>query len=137
MAIEQNKRLIRDFYETVFCNHDLGAVDRFMHDDYIQHNPDAAQGKAGFIEFHKGLFSAIPDVHSTINMMTAEGDLVFVYSTYTGRHTGKGFLEFPPTGNTVKFDVVDMFRFRDGKLIEHWDVADTRALFTQVGAIKS
>jgi predicted SnoaL-like aldol condensation-catalyzing enzyme len=31
---------------------------------------------------------------------------------------------------------VDMFRLRDGKLCEHWDVADTRALFSQVGAIQ-
>lgn len=137
MTIESNKQVIRDFYEEVFCGHNLSAIDCFMHDDYVQHNPDAAQGKIGFIEFHKGLFAAIPDVRSTINMMIAEGDLVFVYSTYTGTHTGKGFLEFPATGNHVNFDVVDMFRFRDGKLIEHWDVADTRALFTQVGAIKA
>ncbi len=60
---------------------------------------------------------------------------VFVYNTITGTHTGKGFLDLPPTGNKVKFDVVDMFRLRDGKLCEHWDVADTRALFSQVGAI--
>ena len=47
----------------------------------------------------------------------------------------EGFLGYPPTGNKVKYDVVDMFRLRDGKLCEHWDVADTRAPFTQVGAI--
>jgi predicted SnoaL-like aldol condensation-catalyzing enzyme len=40
-----------------------------------------------------------------------------------------------PTGNRIEYDVVDMFCLRDGKLCEHWDVADTRALFTQVGAI--
>ena len=36
----------------------------------------------------------------------------------------------------INFDTVDMFRLRDGKLCEHWDVADTRALFTQVGGLK-
>ncbi len=39
-------------------------------------------------------FQAIPDVQTTINMMIAEGDLVFVYSTYTGTHTGNGLLGF-------------------------------------------
>jgi predicted SnoaL-like aldol condensation-catalyzing enzyme len=137
MTAERNKQVIRELYEEVFCGHDLGAVDRFIHDDYIQHNPHAAQGKAGFVEFHKVFFQAIPDARTTINMMVAEGDLVFVYSTYTGTHTGDGLLGFPHTGNKVKYDVVDMFRLRDGKLCEHWDVADTKAIFTQIGNIKA
>ena len=135
MSAENNKKVVREFYEVVFQKHDLDAVGRYMHDDYIQHNPDANQGKAGFIEFHLGFFAAIPDQCATINQIVADGDLVFVYNTITGTHTGKGFLDLPPTGNKVKYDVVDMFRLRDGKLCEHWDVADTRALFTQVGAI--
>jgi predicted SnoaL-like aldol condensation-catalyzing enzyme len=134
---ERNKQVIWKLYEEVFCGHNLSVVDRYIHDDYIQHNPHAAQGKTGFIEFHKIFFQAIPDVRTTINMMVAEGDLVFVYSTYTGTHTGNGLLGFPSTGNKVKYDVVDMFRLRDGKLCEHWDVADTKAIFTQIGAIKT
>jgi predicted SnoaL-like aldol condensation-catalyzing enzyme len=134
--IENNKQVVRDFYEQVFHKRDLTAVDRFMHDDYIQHNQDTRQGKSGFIEFHLGFFAAIPDSCATINQIVAEGDLVYVYNTITGTHAGPGFLDHPPTGNKINFDVVDMFRLRDGKLCEHWDVADTRALFTQVGAIK-
>jgi predicted SnoaL-like aldol condensation-catalyzing enzyme len=135
MNAESNRRVVMEFYEEVLCGHNLDAVDRFMHEDYIQHNPHAAQGIAGFIEFHKGFFAAIPDARPTINMMVAEGDLVFVYGTYTGNHTGNGFLDLPPTGNRVRYDVVDMFRMRDGKLCEHWDVADTKTIFTQLGAI--
>jgi predicted ester cyclase len=59
----------------------------------------------------------------------------YVYNRITGTHTGAGFLDHAPTGNRIEYDVVDMFCLRDGKLCEHWDVADTRALFTQVGAI--
>jgi predicted SnoaL-like aldol condensation-catalyzing enzyme len=33
--------------------------------------------------------------------------------------------------------VIDMFRIADGKLAEHWDVADTLALFTQIGRVKT
>jgi len=135
MSAENNKKVVKEFYEEVFRKRNLNVVDRFMHDDYIQHNPDAAQGMAGFIEFHIGFFAAIPDFCATINEIVAEGDLVYVYNTITGTHTGEGFLGYPPTGNKVKFDAVDMFRLRDGKLCEHWDVADTRALFTQVGAL--
>jgi predicted SnoaL-like aldol condensation-catalyzing enzyme len=66
----------------------------------------------------------------------AEDDIVFAYNTITGTHTGKGFLHYEPTGNRINFDTVDIFRLRDGKLCEHWDVADTRKLFTQVGGLK-
>jgi predicted SnoaL-like aldol condensation-catalyzing enzyme len=136
MNTEMNRQVVREFYEVVFKKHDLTAVPKYMHDDYIQHNPAADQGSAGFIEFHEGFFAAIPDHCATINQIVADGDLVFVFNTITGTHTGKGFLNYPPTGNKIKYDVVDMFRLRDGKLCEHWDVADTRALFTQVGGLK-
>jgi predicted SnoaL-like aldol condensation-catalyzing enzyme len=136
MNVEKNKKIVREFYDVVFRKHDLAAVDRFMHDDYIQHNPDARQGIAGFVDFHKGFFAAAPDFCAAINQMVAEGDLVYVYNTITGTHTGYGFLDHVPTGNKIHFDAVDMFRLRDGKLCEHWDVADTRALFSQVGGIK-
>jgi predicted SnoaL-like aldol condensation-catalyzing enzyme len=137
MNIEENKRVVGEFYEEVFRKRNLSVVGRYMHDDYIQHNPDARQGKEGFVEFHKGFFAAVPDFCATINRIVAEGDLVFVYNTITGTHINEGFLGYPPTGNKICFDTVDMFRLKDGKLCEHWDVADTRALFTQVGAIKS
>lgn len=136
MGIEENKRIVRNFYEEVFHRRDLSVADRFMHNDYIQHNPDADQGITGFIDFHKGFFDAVPDFCATVIQMVAEGDLVYVYNRITGTHTGEGFLNHPPTGNKIAFDAVDMFRLREGKLCEHWDVADTRALFTQVGAIR-
>ena len=136
MNTEKNKIIVREFYEVVFHKHDIDAVDRFMHDDYIQHNADTPPGKAGFIEFHVNFFKAIPDHRATINYIVADGDLVFVYNTITGTHSGEGFLTYPPTGNKIQYDVVDMFRLKDGKLAEHWDVADTRALFSQVGGLK-
>lgn len=136
MDIEANKKVVREFYEVVFQKHDLSAVGRYMHDDYIQHNPDAEQGSAGFIKFHEGFFAAVPDFRASIIQLVAEGDLVYVYNRITGTHQNNGFLGYPPTGNRIAYDAVDMFRLKDGKLCEHWDVADTRALFTQVGALQ-
>jgi predicted SnoaL-like aldol condensation-catalyzing enzyme len=133
MNEEKNKQIIRELYEEVFCGHNLSEVDRYFHDDYIQHDPNAAQGKAGFIEFHNAFFKAIPDVKTKINMMAAEGDIVFVYSTYTGTHAGDGLMGLSATGNKVHYDVIDIFRLRDGKLCEHWDVADTKTIFAQLG----
>jgi predicted SnoaL-like aldol condensation-catalyzing enzyme len=135
MTLEENKQVLRELYEEIFQKHRLDLVDRFIADDYVQHNPDLPAGKAGFVEFHVDFFTAMPDAFAAINEMVAERDLVWVYNTITGTHTGPGIAGLPPTGNQIRYDVVDMFRLRDGKLVDHWDVADTRALFTQAGGL--
>jgi predicted SnoaL-like aldol condensation-catalyzing enzyme len=132
----KNKSIVTEFYNDVFIRHDLSRLDGYMRDDYIQHNPDVKQGKAGFTEFFKETFRAIPDFKYTLKKMIAEGDIVMAYSTTTGTHTGGVWLGKQATGNELNFDVVDVFRVQDGKIAEHWDVADTFKLFRQIGIIE-
>jgi steroid delta-isomerase-like uncharacterized protein len=133
--LEQNKKLVETLCTSVFQNHDFSKLDEIMRDDYIQHNEDVAQGKAGFKEFFVDMFKVMPDFKYTMKKIIAEGDIVMMYSTTTATHLGE-WLGNPPTGNKLDFDVVDIFRIEDGKIAEHWDVADTLKLFTQVGKIK-
>ena len=132
---EKNKKLVETLCKTVFQKHDFSKLDEIMRDDYIQHNEDVPQGKAGFKRFFEQMFRAMPDFSYTIKKIVAEGDTVMMYSTTTATHLGE-WLGNPPTGNKLNFDVVDIFRIQNGKIAEHWDVADTLKLFTQVGKIK-
>jgi predicted SnoaL-like aldol condensation-catalyzing enzyme len=134
-ANANNKKLVETLCKSVFQNHDFSRLDEIMRDDYIQHNEDVPQGKSGFKKFHEQFFKAMPDFNYTINKIVAEGDTVMMYSTVTATHLGE-WLENPPTGNKLNFDTVDIFRIENGKIAEHWDVADTLKLFTQVGKIK-
>ena len=129
-----NKKLVETLCMTVFQKHDFSRLDEIMRDDYIQHNEDVPQGKAGFKQFFEQMFRAMPDFSYTIKKIVAEGDIVMMYSTTTATHSGE-WLGNPPTGNKLNFDVVDIFRIEDGKIAEHWDVADTLKLFTQVGKV--
>jgi len=104
-----------------------------MRDDYIQHNQDVAQGKAGFLDFFKMTFNAMPDFKYTIRKIVAEGDYVMLWATTSGTHNGGDWIGQKPTGNKLNFDVVDIFRLQDGLIAEHWDVADSLKLFTQLG----
>ena len=133
---KNNREIVESFYTDVFIRHDLSRLDKYMRDDYIQHNPDVSQGKAGFIQFFKTTFKAIPDFSYSLKKIVAEGDLVMVYSTITGTHTGGEWLGKTATGNRLNFDVVDIFRVQDGEIAEHWDVADTFKLFKQLGIIE-
>ena len=132
---KKNKELVKAFCNTVFVNHDLSTLDQLMRDDYIQHNPDVPQGKAGFRQFFEETFKAMPDFKYTLKQIVADEDLVWIYCTTSGTHTGGEWLGVPPTGNRLNFDVVDMFRIQDGLIAEHWDVADTYSLFSQLGKI--
>ncbi|MGD1118160.1 MAG: ester cyclase [Dehalococcoidales bacterium] len=132
----KNKSIVTEFYNDVFIGHDLSKLDKYMRDDYIQHNPDCPQGKAGFVEFFNVIFAAIPNFKYTLRKMVAEGDIVMAYSTTTGTHTGGEWLGKKATGNKLDYDCVDIFRVQDGKIAEHWDVADTFKLFRQLGIIE-
>jgi predicted SnoaL-like aldol condensation-catalyzing enzyme len=132
----KNKKIVASFYTSVFVRHDLSGLDVCMRDDYIQHNPDVPQGKVGFKIFFEETFRAIPDFKYTLKKMVAEGDIVMAYSATTGTHTGGVWLGKQAAGNKLNFDVVDIFRVQDGKIAEHWDVADTFSLFKQLGIIE-
>jgi predicted SnoaL-like aldol condensation-catalyzing enzyme len=128
-----NKEVVSRFYQDVFIGHDLSRLDEYMHDDYIQHNGDCPQGKAGFVEFFETIFRAVPDFKYTLQRMVAEDDIVMAYSTTSGTHAGGEWLGKEPTGSRLEFNVVDIFRVQDGKIAEHWDVADTFTFFCQLG----
>ncbi|HSW58096.1 MAG TPA: ester cyclase, partial [Dehalococcoidales bacterium] len=129
-SLAHNKKVVETLFKTVFQDHDFSRLDEIMLDNYIQHNEDCAQGKEGFKQFFIQMFKAMPDFRYTNKKIVAEGDIVMAYSTTTATHKGE-WLGNPATGNKLKFDVVDIFRIEDGKIAEHWDVAETLKLFTQ------
>ena len=106
----KNKSVVAEFYNDVFIGHNLSKLDKYMRDDYIQHNPDCPQGKAGFVEFFTEIFNAVPDFKYTLKKMVAEGDIVMAYSATTGTHTGGVWLGKKAAGSKLDFNVVDVFR---------------------------
>ena len=133
--LKKNKAAVQKLIDDVFNNHDMTKLDAYMRDDYIQHNQDCPQGKAGFVEFFKVIFAAAPDFNCTLKKMVAEEDIVMVFSRTRGTHTGEEWLGAKADGAVLDYDVVDIFRIKDGKIAEHWDVADTFSLFRQLGVI--
>jgi predicted SnoaL-like aldol condensation-catalyzing enzyme len=131
-----NREIVEMLVAEVFNKHKFEMLDQYMRDDYIQHNEDVPQGKRGFKAFFTNTFKSIPDFGYTIKRIVSEGDYAMLYATTSGTHTGGPWLNHAPTGNKIKIDAVDIFRFQDGKIAEHWDVADTFTLFSQVGVIE-
>jgi len=132
--LQQNKQLLSDFGAEVFGAKDLSNLNRYIREDYIQHNPLVPQGLAGFKQFFADWFIAVPDWKYSLTKIVAEGDTVWVYGTYSGTQKGD-WLGIPATNKSYSIAAVDIFRIQDGKLAEHWDVIDVYGLFKQLGVI--
>src|SRR5262245_24759259 len=121
--LERNKQLMRAVTEEFLNKHDVSAVDRLYHPGYIQHNPQAPPGRDGVKAFFTLLFTAIPDLHATIDHLYAEGDRVFSFVTWTGTHRNPLF-DLKPSGQSIVIRTAEIFRVEDGRLAEHWDTVD-------------
>lgn len=103
----------------VFERGDTAVVDRFVRTDYIQHNPFAADGSATLKNLGVGVHQQFPQAKYDVKRVISEGDLVLVHSNLVVTPGSRGSAVF------------DIFRFRGGKIAEHWDtgqnVPDTSA----------
>ncbi len=113
-----NKKICYDFFRIVLRGRHLDQADKYMLDDYIQHNPNADTGMAGFKAYFTKLGGpqAIPDTLPGLVAIQAEGNFV----------TLSFVREMPdPANKSQKYTTTwfDMFRLDHGKIAEHWDVA--------------
>jgi predicted ester cyclase len=77
---------------------------------------------------------AFPDFTPEIHWQKADGDVVTTYKTYHGTHLGN-FLGVPGTGRKVSFETVDAMRVVDGRITEHWGVANLYSVMQQLGVL--
>ncbi len=109
MNLEQNKANAIAFYRMAYLGDPAGAVARYVGNQYIQHNPDVADGPEGFIAYFERMHREYPDKSIEFVRCIAEGDLVAL-------HTHQVW----PGGE--EYVTMDFLRFdADGKIVEHWD----------------
>jgi len=80
------------------------------------------------------LLRVYPDLHLTVDDVIAEGDKVVARNTVTGTHQGE-FMGVGPTGKSVTYNEIFIFRFADGRVVETWGVVDVYAQMKQIGVI--
>jgi len=86
------------------------AFETWVAEDYIQHNPLAPDGRANAIAALDPFFKAMPQMRYTVKRVIAEGDTVAVHNHLQMNATDRGSA------------VVDIFRVKDCRIVEHWDV---------------
>ncbi len=136
MTTEDNKALIRRFYEEVFNQRNLAALDEFYAPDHVDHTlpPGLPAGPEGTKQAIDMILTALPDLHITIEDMIAEGDKVVTRFTTQGTHQGV-FGNIPPTGKPVQVSTIEITRIAEGKITEDWGLDDRLGMLQQLGLV--
>lgn len=135
---EQAKAIVRRNTEEVQGKGNFELFDELFAEDFLDHTPqpNMVPNKEGVRRLYRGLREAFPDFHAVIHWQAVEGDLVTTFKTYHGTHKGT-FLGVAPSGKKVQFETVDAMRVKNGKITEHWGVANLYSLMQQLAGKES
>lgn len=108
-TLETNKQNAINFYRTAYLGDPTKAVELYVGDEYIQHNPMVGDGKTAFIEYFDEMARDYPEKSIEFVRAIAQDDLVALHTHQT----------WP---GDEQYVTMDFFRFDDnGKIVEHWD----------------
>jgi steroid delta-isomerase-like uncharacterized protein len=137
MSAEDNKALIRRYFEDAWNKHHPAVVDTVYAADFVDRSPDIpgiAHTRDGLKEFMGVYLRAFPDANITIEDQLADGDRLVTRWTGRGTQTGE-FMDMPPSGKKVAVQGVQIDRFAGGKIVEEWTLFDQLGMLQQLGAI--
>jgi predicted ester cyclase len=126
--LENHKMLVRKWVE----DSDAGEkdfVDKYADPEIIVHYPGGVEVR-GIDELNKSSKNfqiGFPDGNHKVELQVAENDLVTTRITITGTHLGE-FMGVPATGNKLEMTMIEICRFKNGKLIEVWIEFDSKAI---------
>jgi steroid delta-isomerase-like uncharacterized protein len=134
-----NKATVRRFCD-VMNSGDAELISRTI-DEIVERDalirtplPLEATGAQKLKEVFARLHRAFPDLQITVEDLIAEGDKVVGRNSVTGTHRGE-YMGLPPTGKSVTYDEIFIFRFADGRIAETWVVVDVVSQMRQLGVI--
>lgn len=133
---EENKRLVKRFFDEVWSTGDVALRDSFLAPDYRGHVPGSAEplDRAAWTTWFAGFRRAFPDARFIVEDMVAEGDLVAARLTMRGTHQGT-LNGLPPTGRQVVVTGMSIERVVDGRIVEGWNENDALGMLGQLGAL--
>ena len=134
MSASANESIYRRIIEEGFNQGRLEIADELVAANATEHQRGSGNGPEGLKRTIKILRGAFPDFTITIDELVTVGDTVWARQRGGGTNLGS-FAGHPPTGIKAFIDVIDVCRFEDGKMVEHWGVPDQLGMMMALGHI--
>lgn len=137
MSTEQNKHLVRRFYEEIVSGAKVDELPAFLSPDYVEiHNDKRYRiGIEGAKEHILGVHETYRGLRITVERQIAEDDLVVSQIVARGKHVGT-WLGMKPTGKDVEFTGVNVDKVVGGHIVEHGGAANMLEPLLEIGAIQ-
>ncbi len=133
MSSEENKELVRRFFELGPSSGNLEEAKELLASDFVLHVPlPAAPGIQGISDVVVACRTAFEHLNVTVEDMVAEGDRVAARFTARGVHKG-AFMGLSPTGMSITMTGIEIFRIKNGRIAELWGEANLIGLVQQLG----
>lgn len=137
MSTEENKAMVRKFFEEGPSKGNLSAADELLSSDFSIYGPlPVSPGIEGMKEIITNCRAAFEHLNVTVEDMIAEGDTVAARFTARGVHKGD-FMNLPASGKPITMTGIEIFRIKEGKIAEIWGEANLFGLMQQLGIIPS
>jgi predicted ester cyclase len=135
-TIDQNKTTVTSLIDAVFTKGDLGAIDEYLAEEFVNHDPPSgvAGDREGMRQIGAMFRAAFPDWRSETGILVGEGDLVVEQFTASGTQQGEIF-GAPASGRPVSLPGINIWRVRDGHIMERWGRLDELGLLRQLGLV--
>jgi predicted SnoaL-like aldol condensation-catalyzing enzyme len=138
-TLEANKRLVMRYYDAAL-NGRYEEIDQIFADNYVRHNQSEWVSKAPpQSEIARAIHRHMPDQRATFEVTLAEDDLVAVRWRLQGNPGDLPIkilrMAIGPRG-PVTHTGMNIFRIRDGRIVENWNDRDDLALWTQLGLFR-
>lgn len=135
MSTEDNKEIVRKFFEEGPSKGNLSAANELLSPDFVMHIPlPACPGIEGINEVITTCRAAFEHLNVTVEDMIAENDKVVARFTARGIHTGS-FMALPPTGKSITMTGIEIFRIKNGRITELWGEVNLLGIMQQLGII--
>ncbi|HTK93318.1 MAG TPA: ester cyclase [Verrucomicrobiae bacterium] len=134
MSAEQNKAMVRRFFEEVWNHGEDDVVDEIFAPTILFNGQSITREalKRGLA----GRRAAFSDIHVTVEDQVAEGEKVSTRRTWRATHRGP-YRGVAPTGKQITWTQISVVRFSHGRVVEDWAVADEVGILQQLGALSA
>ncbi len=137
MTAISNCSVVNRFIEECINLGDLDSIAQFVWEDVVEQVPFPGQGPGleGLKDVLRGMRSAFPDLHFSVEEQIAEADKVLTRFEWTGTHRND-FLGVPATGRSVKVWGMVLDRLQDGRIKDTHIIMDIFGLMMQLDALR-